>query len=107
MEGRKEEMAGRGNERLAMIGRRDTQTKNSPNSGNSRSVALWLANYPVSRSFHKGLGSCNFDSANTIHYRSTLDCILPCYTFLQSTTLCYVLCLYRGITAGPCSLPVG
>lgn len=66
-------MAGRGNERLAMIGRRDTQTKNSPNSGNS----------------------------------STLDCILPCYTFLQSTTLCYVLCLYRGITAGPCSLPVG
>lgn len=43
-----------GEERVAVIGQRATQTKKSPCSGNSRSVALWLANYPVRQSFHKG-----------------------------------------------------
>lgn len=36
-----------GEEEVAVIGQRATQTKKSPCSGNSRSVALWLANYPV------------------------------------------------------------
>lgn len=43
-----------GEEKVPVIGQRATQTKKSPCSGNSRSVALWLANYRVRQSFLKG-----------------------------------------------------